>query len=1078
MEVPSLEGLERPLRERVSHYLLQERLDWPQRLIRSGESYDILCYDEDLIPVLYIETKSPLSAVPQSEVDKALDRARNLTVLQYVLITNGKVYRLYDLGRPTSPQLLNVTEELSAEEAGQFFEPLKAARFQTGRTWASTHRRLKVTKETAKKELAEGLRQVVERLREPLQRLIGRFFTGEINCEFAKAAFRDWQQFSLRIPDDEIEKELEVSARIVMNFAGAERERAFVEQVERLQRLLAIPHGQVQRALTMTISGMEAAGVVDATVSYQLLGARNDIELFCVQTAHVILGRLLLYRVAEDKELLPRTISGQQVETRLQSLSAPGLLHTVPEPFFVDLYLSTRRYMVDVDPGLYRFTLYDWWVMESTARETLTPHEQRQYLQSYRELNRAIKSTLHLLNLYDFRDVESDIWREVYQHYLPKEERLRLGGFYTDDELAKLLLELAGYTGEDLLDPACGSGTFLVEAVPYIRSRIEQQSKTRSRSAKAREVLEAISSHIKGIDIHPFAVFLTQMNLFFLTLDLFQSVRNADPSYTYHFQVYEADYLERAASERLMQLRMSLFVQNSRAKETLERWAQAEAVKSQAFGMVVGNPPWGGVLRPGRPLAKGLAGGGSKSRDYAKDYASARGKYDIYVLFLERGMEQVKPKGSLAFVTQNRYLSREYGAVIRKLLVQKREDEVRAVELIADLGEVGGMFFFPEQTNYPCLTVVRKADLPRAKLIRVETDGTFPVNPEAKHSFVESLKRVYSRLDTEDKASEEPMSGVLVRGLAVDQALLRRWADEGVPWDLTRCESAVVPRIRKTRATVPTVPLVKAFIVQQGATTGRADRILLIPQEVVHRHQLEEAVLRKVIRGRDISPFRIDWSGLVAVYPYDTQGKVMNLGKGIWESDATRAKERIEEEIALGHVIAPRSSLYLAQFYGELANRMFEGKSIRELGKEWFEWHRSRKPELVVTAPKIVSRRQIHEASFAVDAEGYLLMDSCIALVPHRNSDAWASLVEYFRSILDREPKESEILRFAVAILNHPVSDSRLKQGGTPQRGNYYTIGGEHLGRFSIRLPTTVKAKGVAHRLAMGKEDDASPFLS
>ena len=272
----------------------------------------------------------------------------------------------------------------------------------------------------------------------------------------------------------------------------------------------------------MTISSIETTGVVDASVSYQLLSARNDIELFCVQTAHVILGRLLLYRVAEDKELLPRTISGQQVEMKLQSLSAPALLHTMPEPFFVDLYLSTRRYMVDIDPGLYRLTLYDWWVMESTAREMLSPHEQRQYLQSYRELNRAIKSTLHLLNLHDFRDVESDIWREVYQHYLPKEERLRLGGFYTDDELAKLLLELAGYAGEDLLDPACGSGTFLVEAAPYIRSRVEQQSKTRSRSAKAKKVLEGISANIKGIDIHPFAVFLTQMNLFFLTLGLFR----------------------------------------------------------------------------------------------------------------------------------------------------------------------------------------------------------------------------------------------------------------------------------------------------------------------------------------------------------------------------------------------------------------------------------------------------------------------------------------------------------------------------------------------------------------------------
>jgi hypothetical protein len=196
MELPSLEGLERPLRERVSRYLFQERLGWPQRLIRSGESYDILCYDEDLISVFYIETKSPLSAVPQSEVDKALDRARNLTVLQYVLVTDGKACRLYDLGRPISPQLLNVTEELSSDETEQFFEPIKSARFQTAPTWASTHRRPKVTKETAKKELAEGLREAVERLREPLQRLIGRFFTGEIDYEFAKAAFRDWQQFS------------------------------------------------------------------------------------------------------------------------------------------------------------------------------------------------------------------------------------------------------------------------------------------------------------------------------------------------------------------------------------------------------------------------------------------------------------------------------------------------------------------------------------------------------------------------------------------------------------------------------------------------------------------------------------------------------------------------------------------------------------------------------------------------------------------------------------------------------------------------------------------------------------------
>lgn len=71
-----------------------------------------------------------------------------------------------------------------------------------------------------------------------------------------------------------------------------------------------------------------------------------------------------------------------------------------------------------------------------------------------------------------------------------------------------------------------------------------------------------------------------------------------------------------------------------------------------------------------------------------------------------------------------------------------------------------------------------------------------------------------------------------------------------------------------------------------------------------------------------------------------------------------------------------------------------------------------------------------------------------------------------------------EVLHFVVAVLNHPVCDSLLKKGGTPQRGKYYSIGEEHLSRLAIPLETTRKARLIVARLAMGKDTDASPILA
>ncbi|MBI1785906.1 N-6 DNA methylase, partial [Candidatus Sumerlaeota bacterium] len=66
---------------------------------------------------------------------------------------------------------------------------------------------------------------------------------------------------------------------------------------------------------------------------------------------------------------------------------------------------------------------------------------------------------------YDFSSTNEDILKELYQGLVDPEKRHDLGEYYTPDWLAELTLEKAGYNGGSLLDPSCGSGTFLMCAV-------------------------------------------------------------------------------------------------------------------------------------------------------------------------------------------------------------------------------------------------------------------------------------------------------------------------------------------------------------------------------------------------------------------------------------------------------------------------------------------------------------------------------------------------------------------------------------------------------------------------------------
>lgn len=93
--------------------------------------------------------------------------------------------------------------------------------------------------------------------------------------------------------------------------------------------------------------------------------------------------------------------------------------------------------------------------------------------------------------------------------FTPAPMRHALGEYYTPDWLAAHVIDTAGWDiSQSLLDPTCGSGTFILEG---LRRRLEAASPTTS----ARELLNGLY----GFDLNPLAVLTARASIVVFCLD-------------------------------------------------------------------------------------------------------------------------------------------------------------------------------------------------------------------------------------------------------------------------------------------------------------------------------------------------------------------------------------------------------------------------------------------------------------------------------------------------------------------------------------------------------------------------------
>lgn len=118
-----------------------------------------------------------------------------------------------------------------------------------------------------------------------------------------------------------------------------------------------------------------------------------------------------------------------------------------------------------------------------------------------------IRTLAKRLMRFVWSDVNQDILKVLYENFIGAETRKKLGEYYTPDWLAEVMVaeSITEPLATRVLDPSCGSGTFLFHAV----RRYIAQGEVKGQGIK--ELLSGVTRHVVGMDLHPVAVTLARV---------------------------------------------------------------------------------------------------------------------------------------------------------------------------------------------------------------------------------------------------------------------------------------------------------------------------------------------------------------------------------------------------------------------------------------------------------------------------------------------------------------------------------------------------------------------------------------
>lgn len=580
-------------------------------------------------------------------------------------------------------------------------------------------------------------------------------------------------------------------------------------------------------------------------------------------------------------------------------------------------------------------------------------------------------------------DIDDEATKEVIRQFVTNHDAATLGNI--TDDIDQRLKDVK------ICDPAIGSGAFpmgLLKELFQCRSAIEGIEQSKAAEIKK----HIIQNNIYGVDIEKGAVDIARLR-FWLSLIVDEETPQALPNLDFKIMrgnslleqyngfdlstiMHSKKKVEGPVQMTLFEddvdvlrrqvigLRRSYYRETNKEEKRKLRQRMREIVQQQintlsynidlsgidiadnsefflwhtwysdvfekgGFDIVIGNPPYVEFKTLDEKTKKDLQG-----------YQTTKGKYDIYIPFIERGLLLCARMGVLIYICPTRFMKRDYGTALREYIKSncrlKQIVDFTDHQVFDSAITYTGVFLFENK-------------LPNEKYeIQVLDPKDFP----------KQTKTCFSSENLNDTVW-------LFNDLSVAN-LLNKMSKKGIPL-MSLCKG-----------------------IYQGIASGKDD-VFFVTQEIIDQYSIEMDLLHKVLKGKDISPYSINWSGKYVIYPYTSNGKVIK-----------------EEEIMLKY---PNLYNYLLSQRDRLKGRGYFEKS----SKLWFELWNQRNLERF-NPPKLITLDNASKNSFTYDNESFLGTTTVYSIVPKDNIN----------------------LKYVLGVLNSKCLDYYHKCKTIPQQGGYY----------------------------------------
>jgi hypothetical protein len=273
---------------------------------------------------------------------------------------------------------------------------------------------------------------------------------------------------------------------------------------------------------------------------------------------------------------------------------------------------------------------------------------------------------------YDFAFIPIETISAIYERFL-KDADEKVGAFYTPRFLAEVVLDIAladtpTLLGKRSLDPACGSGIFLVGLFNRIAEEWKQANPKASNDTKAKELMRLLQTHLFGIDVKETACRITAFSLYLAYLD----------------QLSPRGIQELQEKGRALP-RLIVDGGNIHCADFFTK----DVAFPSDMDIVIGNPPWGSIATSATPAGRWCAAHDRLLPD--KQIAAA---------FVLKAVDHVAEGGKVCFVLPHGLIFNHSPTAVS---FQQEWITAHAVDCVLNLADL--RFFLFEKAIHPAIVV-------------------------------------------------------------------------------------------------------------------------------------------------------------------------------------------------------------------------------------------------------------------------------------------------------------------------------------------------------------------------------------